>query len=65
MTREQAEALLPELVVVNDKLRKSKDRSATIQRIVTAIDWEAVDNAGNNFEAVVNAVRAGVKRMQG
>ena len=64
MIRAQAELLLPELVVVARLLQKSKDREAIMRRLGTAIDWESVEDAGNNIEAVINAVRAGVKRMQ-
>lgn len=64
MIRAQAELLLPELAVVARVLQKSKDREATMKRIATSIDWEAIDDAGNNIAAVLAAVRAGVKRVQ-
>ena len=64
MNRTQAESLLPELVVVHNAIRKAKDREAALARITNAIDWQTVDDAGNNIATVLAAVRAGVKRTQ-
>ena len=63
MSPAQMQQLLPELTFVNAVLRKAKDREAMMKRIMTAIDWEAVDDAGNNLDAAINAVRAGVRRL--
>lgn len=61
--RQHVTELLPELMFVEQARRRAKlSMPAMVERITNLLDWQAVDEAGNNLGTLLRVLRDAAKR---